>query len=43
MKGKTHPLLRGVNPAIIADQVLITAAGIIASSCGYFTAGEVAY
>ena len=41
MKDKTHLPLFGVGPAIIAGQVLITAAGIIASCCGYFAAGKV--
>ena len=40
MKDKAHLPLLGVGPAIIAGQVLITATGIIASRCGYFTAGK---
>ena len=40
MKDKTHLPLLGVGPAIIAGQVLITAASIIASCRGYFAAGK---
>lgn len=41
MKDKTHLPLLGVGPVIIAGQILITAAGIIASCRGYFAAGKV--
>ena len=41
MKDKTHLPLLGVGPAIIAGQILITAAGIVASCCGYFAVGKV--
>ena len=41
MKDKTHLPLLGVGPVIIAGQVLIAVAGIIASCRGYFAAGKV--
>lgn len=41
MKDKKHLPLFGVGPVIIAVQILLTAAGIIAAQQGFFVAGNI--